>query len=85
MKDTCPYCEAEMFETDEAFCLEDNNRSPSLQVPGLRRDNVRTQALGRIERIQITPPFRVPLGYVVGCNARRCSLCVKSAHRAART
>lgn len=24
MKDTCPYCEAEMFETDEAFCLEDS-------------------------------------------------------------
>lgn len=24
MKDTCPYCEAEMFETDESFCLEDS-------------------------------------------------------------
>lgn len=24
MKDTCPYCEAEMFETDEAFYLEDS-------------------------------------------------------------
>ena len=22
MKDTCPYCEAEMFETDEAFASE---------------------------------------------------------------
>lgn len=91
MKDTCPYCEAGMIETDEAFSLDGPNGpiaitgGPSQQVPGMRRDNVRAQALGRNARVQIEPSFHVPLGYVVGCNARRCSLCVKSAHRAART